>query len=81
MCAARICVKDCSFRSKEGILLNLFVFCFRYDSVCPLVYTIMMLANSRCAAKRSFLKLKDGKHPLVPFCTFSALSTFLLTYI
>ncbi len=61
MCAARVCVKDCSFRSEEGILLNLLVFCFRYDSLCPSVYTVMTLANSRCAANRSVLKLKDGK--------------------
>ncbi len=61
VCAARICVKDCSFRSEEGILLNLLVFCFRYDSVCPSVYTVMTLANSRCAVNRSVLILKDGK--------------------
>ncbi len=28
-------------------------------SICPSVYTVMMLANSRCAANRSVLKLKD----------------------
>ncbi len=61
MCVRRVCVKDCSFRSEEGILLNVLVFCFRYDSVCPSVYTVMKLANSRCAANRSVLKLKDGQ--------------------
>ncbi len=57
MCAAHVCVEDYSFRSEEGILLNVFVFCFRYDSVCPLVYTVMALANSRCAANRTWVKL------------------------
>ncbi len=60
MCAARVCVKDYSFRTEEGILLNLLVFCFRYDSACPSVYTVMTLANSCCTANRSVLKLKDG---------------------
>ncbi len=41
--------------------MNLLVFCFRYYSVCPSVYTVMMLANSRCATNQSVLKLKDGK--------------------
>ncbi len=44
----RICVEAYSFRNNEGILLYLLVFCFRYGSV---VYTVMMLANSRCAVK------------------------------
>ncbi len=30
-------------------------------SISPSVYTIMTLGNSRCAANRSVLKLKDGK--------------------
>ncbi len=30
-------------------------------SLCPSVYTVMTLANLRCAANRSVLKLKDGK--------------------
>ncbi len=50
-----------SFQNEEGILLNLLVFCFRYGSVCPSVYTVMTLAISCCAANRFVLKLKDGK--------------------
>ncbi len=55
---SRIYVKDCSFRSEEGIFLNLLIFCFRYESVCPSVYT-----NDACklALNKSVLKLKDGK--------------------
>ncbi len=66
MCAAHVCVKDCSFRSEEEILLNVLVFCFRYDSVCPSAYTAMTLANSRCGANRSVLKLKgENRHFLM----------------
>ncbi len=61
MCAVHVCVKDYSFQSEEGILLNVLFFCFRYDSVCQSVYTVMTLRNTRSAANRSVLKLKDGK--------------------
>ncbi len=47
-----------SFQGAERILLYLYIFMFQIwfcVSICPSVYTVMTLANSRCAANQSVL--------------------------